>query len=545
MNRTTIVAVAGLLLGAGVGLWFAGGAGAGKSAEGDGPEPLYWVAPMDPSYRRDGPGTSPMGMDLVPVYAEGAGAGGPGVRIDPTLAFSFGVRLAAVERAPLDLSFETLGTVALAEPGVHHLHPRVPGWIERLTVDAEGDPVEAGQVLLELYAPDLVRAQEEFLIAREAGEAGLIDASRARLRALGMGPDQIAALAARGRAEERIEVRAERDGFVLALNVREGMYVEPETEVMAVGSLDPVWVTAEIFERQVPAVAAGRTAELTVDYLPGRRWQGRVDYVYPQLDVASRTLPVRVVFPNPDGVLRPGMFGRLRLLEAETEPVLQIPAEALIPGVGAAEDRVVVALGDDRYRARAVATGRRTAERIEIRAGLREGERVVASGQFLIDSESDVDAELLRMGAREAQPSCTDGTAASGRFLGMLSPEGGRTRVRIAHDPVPTLAWPAMTMPFLLAESVDASALSEGEAIRFCIARPAPGRFVVTALRRAEAGDVASPAAPEHRAMDHSGMDHSAMDHSGMDASGPASRAMDPPDSADHGRETSERGDAP
>jgi Cu(I)/Ag(I) efflux system membrane fusion protein len=274
------------------------------------------------------------------------------------------------------------------------------------------------------------------------------------------------------------------------------------------------------------------------------------------------------------------MFGRLRLLEAETEPVLQIPAEALIPGVGAAEDRVVVALGDDRYRARAVATGRRTAERIEIRAGLREGERVVASGQFLIDSESDVDAELLRMGAQEAQRSCTDGTAASGRFLGMLPPEDGRTRVRIAHDPVPTLAWPAMTMPFLLAEGVDASALSEGEAIRFCIARPAPGRFVVTALRRAEEGDFGSPAGPEYRAMDHSGMDHSGMDHSGMDHSemdhsemdhsgpasremdhsemdhsgidhsgmnhsGPASRAMDPSGSAGRDGETTERSGAP
>jgi Cu(I)/Ag(I) efflux system membrane fusion protein len=483
-----------------------------------------------------------MGMDLIPVYADDAGAAGPGVRIDPSLAFSFGVRLAAVERAPLDLSFETLGTVALAEPGVHHVHPRVPGWIERLTVDAEGDPVAAGQVLLELYAPDLVRAQEEFLIAREAGEAGLIDASRARLRALGMGPDQIAALAGRGRAEERIAVRAERDGFVLALNVREGMYVEPETEVMAVGSLDPVWVTAEVFERQVPAVAAGRPAELTVDYLPGRRWRGEVDYVYPQLDAATRTLPVRMVFPNPDGVLRPGMFGRLRLLEVETEPVLQIPAEALIPGVGAARNRVVVALGDDRYRARAVATGRRTADRIEIRAGLREGERVVASGQFLIDSESDVDAELLRMGALEALPSCVDGTAASGRFLGVLPPEDGRRRVRIAHDPVPALTWPAMTMPFLLAEGVDVSSLSEGDTIRFCIVRPAPGRFEVTELRRAEADVAPEPAGAADRERDHAGpaprrtdhsgpahrgMDHSGMDHSGMDHSGPAHRGMD------------------
>lgn len=409
-TRWMIAVVLGVLLGGALG-WFLAGSGAARDLPGGADEgerePLYWVAPMDSNYRRDAPGKSPMGMDLVPVYEE-QGSDAPGVRVSPTLAHNFGVRLATVERAPLDLSIDTLGTVALADPEIEHVHPRVAGWIERLAADAEGDPVRAGQVLLELYSPALVRAQEEFLVARGSGEDGLVEASRSRLRALGMAPEQIAELAERDSTRERIALRATRDGFLLALNVREGTYVEPSTEIMSIGTLDPVWVNAELFEREVPGVRLGQPAELTLDYLPGERWRGQVDYIYPRLDPQARTLRVRVAIANPEGVLRPGMFGRLRLQPARTAPTLQIPAEALIHGVGEGQDRVVVALGDDRYGARAVRVGRRTADRVEILAGLREGERVVASGQFLIDSESDVDAELLRMGGSGADPAEAD-----------------------------------------------------------------------------------------------------------------------------------------
>lgn len=411
MDRRWMIAGAlGLLLGAGAG-WFAADSGttgvADRSAAGGEQAPLYWVAPMDSSYRRDGPGKSPMGMDLIPVYEDDS-TDLPGVRVSPTLAHNFGVRLASVTQAPLDLSIDTLGKVALAEPAIEHVHPRVSGWIERLVADTPGDPVRAGQVLLELYSPELVRGQEEFLVAQASGEEGLLEASRARLQALGVSAEQLADLAESGRARPRIALRAGRDGFLLSLGVREGMYVEPRTEVMAIGALDPVWVMAEVFERDVPGVEVGQRAELTLDYLPGERWTGEVDYVYPRLDPVARTLRVRLVLPNPEGLLRPGMFGNVRLFAAETAPTLQIPAEALIHGVGDAPDRVVVALADDRYGSRAVRVGRRTADRVEILAGLREGERVVASGQFLIDSESDVDTDLLRMGPAPTQPSGLD-----------------------------------------------------------------------------------------------------------------------------------------
>jgi Cu(I)/Ag(I) efflux system membrane fusion protein len=203
MDRRWIIAGAlGLLLGATAGWFAAGSAREGGSAAGEG-EPLYWVAPMDPGYRRDAPGKSPMGMDLVPVY-ETQDTDARGVRVSPTLAHNFGVRLATVVRMTLDLSIDTLGTVALADPQIEHIHPRIAGWIERLVASSEGDRVNAGQVLLELYSPALVRAQKEFLVARGSGEEGLVEASRSRLRALGMSREQIAELAERGRTRERI-----------------------------------------------------------------------------------------------------------------------------------------------------------------------------------------------------------------------------------------------------------------------------------------------------------------------------------------------------
>lgn len=376
-------------------------ASAGEAAASS--EPLYWVAPMDPGYRRDGPGKSPMGMDLVPVYANGDAAAGGGVHIDPGMAQDFGVRLATVQRAVLDDGFATLGSVALAEPRITHVHPRVSGWVERLAVSAEGDPVHAGDVLMELYSPDLVRAQDEYLIARRQGDDALREASATRLRSLGMTPSQITALARSGHAQERIPILADTDGFVAALKVREGMYIQPSTEVMALGVTDPVWVFAEVFEHQVSAVAVGQSARLTLDFLPGREWTGEVEFLYPQLDMPLRTLQVRMRFANPDGALRPGMFGTVHLGTLHPQPTLVVPREALIRTGGTAPDRVVVALPDDRYRARAVRVGRVAGDAAEILSGLREGERVVASGQFLIDSESDVDADLLRIDAGGGQ----------------------------------------------------------------------------------------------------------------------------------------------
>ncbi len=377
--------------------------GAGKTMSGE-REVLYWVAPMDPNFRRDEPGKSPMGMDLLPVYADQAGESGV-VSIDPVIINNLGVRTAAAERGVLSRRIETVGYVGYDEDTVHHVHTRVDGWIEKLAVNATGDPVKQGQVLFELYSPALVNAQQEFLATSGSAVQGLADASRQRLLALGVSQTEIDRLARNRRVRQHIQVFAQSDGVVAHLGVREGIYVTPATDIMSIAKLDQVWVLAEVFERQAAWVRPGQRADVELDYLPGKRWQGTVDYVYPELDERTRTLKVRLRFDNADEVLRPNMFTRVVIFGTETDAVVHVPREALIRG--GKVSRVVVSLGDGRFRAQPVEIGIESGARVEIRRGVTVGERVVTSGQFLIDSESNIDVALERFqssGASDPSP---------------------------------------------------------------------------------------------------------------------------------------------
>jgi Cu(I)/Ag(I) efflux system membrane fusion protein len=356
-------------------------------------EVLYWQAPMDPSYRRDQPGKSPMGMDLVPVYADEAGPGV--VAIDPVVAGNLGVRTATAEQGVLSRRIETVGYVGYDEDTLQHIHIRVDGWIENLTVKATGDPVRRGQVLFELYSPELISAQEEFLASMKSNNVALREASQARLIAMGMTESEIARVAEAGEAEQRVRIYAERDGVVAHLGVRESHFITPATNIMSIAQLNRVWVLAEVFERQSAWVERGQAAEVELDYLPGERWRGTVDYVYPELDPGTRTLKVRLRFENPADKLRPNMFARVTIQGTESGPVIHLPREAVIRG--GAVDRVVLDLGGGYYRAQPVRIGMESGDRIEIRDGISVGDRVVTSGQFLIDSESNIESALSRL----------------------------------------------------------------------------------------------------------------------------------------------------
>jgi Cu(I)/Ag(I) efflux system membrane fusion protein len=528
MNKLVLALVslaAAIALGVVIGrVWQSGGDSMPDAGTGE-REILYWKAPMDPNYRRDEPGKSPMGMDLVPVYADDANEDDPAVvSISPTVVSNLGVRTALVEKGALSRRVETVGYVGYDEDTLQHVHTRVDGWIETLAVKATGDPVERGQLLFELYSPTLVNAQEEYLAAKSSGNANLLEASRARLNALGVTGNEIARLDRDRTANQLVSIYTEIDGYVAELGVREGIYVTPATEIMSVAKLDQVWVLAEVFERQAAWIEAGQQAEVELDYLPGQSWQGVVDYVYPELDPSTRTLTVRLRFDNRSEILRPNMFARITIFGSETNPVVHVPREALIRG--GTGNRVVLALGDGRFRAQPVNIGIESADRVEIRSGLREGDLVVTSGQFLIDSESNIDSALARM---DAGP---DTELANRVQIGAVvrGTDVEANKITLQHDPVPEWSWPAMTMQFDVIDASLISGLSKDQAVDVVIEKQADGRHRITDILPSSAPRQSPETSGEdtdHSDHDMEPAEEETVDHSGHDMAPVEDEPMD------------------
>jgi len=371
------------------------------SAENGEREILYWVAPMDANYRRDKAGKSPMGMELVPVYADEAGNDGSSVTIAPEVIQNLGIRTAVAERSRLWRSIDTVGYVDFDESKVSHIHLRTEGWIEHLAVHSEGDRIRKGEKLLELYSPELVNAQSEFVQALAGGNRSLIQASQERLSALGIPAEQIKTLKKSRKVNQNIVIRAPQDGVVSNLAVRHGMFIKPDKQVMSLADLSSVWLVAEIFERQADWVKVGQTAEVSLAFLPGHTWEGQVEYIYPSLDPKTRTLKARLRFPNPDEVLKPNMYANVKIYGGAKDDVVVIPVEALIRT--GREERVVIALGDGRFESRTVTAGIESGDWVAIIEGIQPGDRVVTSGQFLIDSEASLKASTQRMSPVEPE----------------------------------------------------------------------------------------------------------------------------------------------
>ncbi len=357
-------------------------------------EILYWVAPMDPNYRRDKPGKSPMGMDLIPFYSS-PDESENSVTISPVVVQNLGVRTTEAELARLWRGIDTVGYVDYDESKVSHIHLRTEGWIEKLAVQSEGERVKIGDFLFDVYSPKLVNAQEELVTALATGNSGLIRATKERLSALGISGSQISQLEKTKKVKQRISIYAPQDGVVSVLAVREGMFVKPSQKVMKLGDLSSVWLLAEVFERQSQWVDVGQDAEVTLSYLPGQSWQGKVEYIYPSLDPKTRTLKVRLRFENPGERLKPNMYANVKIYGGAKVNTTVIPLEALIRS--GREERVIISLGDGRFEARDVKAGIESGNFVEILEGVEPGEEVVTSGQFLIDSEASMRASLKRM----------------------------------------------------------------------------------------------------------------------------------------------------
>ena len=361
-------------------------------------DPKY-VCPMHPQIVKDEPGDCPIcGMDLVAKMMDPMTGKRPQVTLTPAVIQTLGVRTAGAERGTLWKHIKTVGRIEYDETRLAHVHPRADGWIESLDLRAEGEPVKRGQRLAEFYAPNILSAQVDFLLAQDrTGAQRRVSEDKARniLRLLDVPDDIIREIERTGEPRNRIPIRAPIDGIVTKMVARDGMYVTEASEMFSIADLSRVWVMVDIYEHQIDWLREGLSAEMTVPARPGRTWKGRVDYLYPELDPASRTLKVRLAFDNPDRSLKPNMFADVVIYGGPKRDVLKVPAAALI--VTGERESVVTALGDGRFQPVDVATGMQHGGEVEILSGLEPGDEVVISGQFLIDSESNLQASFMRM----------------------------------------------------------------------------------------------------------------------------------------------------
>ncbi len=477
--RTLILGAVVLTVGILIGVFGGRLMGGGEATSGSGePEILYWVAPMDPNFRRDEPGKSPMGMDLVPVYAGDEPADTSSVTISPSVENNIGVRTAVAERSRFAEDLNTVGYVRPVDDLTSVVDVRAQGWIEDLRVAAVGDVVEAGDLLFRMYSPEIVTAQTEFLQATRVGRSGLISAARSRLRALGVGNAQIDAIARRGQTQRLIDVYAPRPGVVLEMNVREGAHAHPSMVVMTIADLREVWVIADLFEDDAGVIEADQAVHMLSPAQPGRMWHGRVEYVYPTVDPTSRSIPVRMRFDNADGALRPEAFVNVRIEVAPRENVLSVPAEAVIR-TGQSE-RVILALGEGRYQPARVTTGSEARGQVEILSGLAAGERVVVSSQFLIDSEASLQGATLRMSPAEEEAPPPEVVFGTGVVDAVMASHG---MIDLTHDPIPALDWPVMSMSFfLIDESVSLDGLAAGDVVDFSLRQNGDGQWRIATI---------------------------------------------------------------
>ncbi len=363
---------------------------------------LYWVNPMNPAIRSDKPGKAPDGMDYVAVYAEEAppeAVPAGSVKISAEKQQLIGVQYGEVTLQPVAETIRAVGKVTYDETKIRHVHTKVDGWIDRVFVDFTGKLVEKDQPLLSLYSPDLLATQQEFLIAKKgkdylgtntnqevaANAVSLYQSARERLRLWDISDAQIKELEERGTPTRTLTLYSPVSGFVVTRNSFEKQRVTPDTELYTIADLSTVWIIADIYEYELPKIRLGQMARMTLTYFSGKTYAGRVSYIYPQLDNMTRTAKIRVEFTNPDFSLKPDMYANVDLQIGYGKQV-SVPEEAVLDSGG--EQIVFVAREGGYFEPRRVRLGAKVNNRYIILSGLKEGEKIVTSGNFLVDSES-------------------------------------------------------------------------------------------------------------------------------------------------------------
>ncbi|MBC7779359.1 MAG: efflux RND transporter periplasmic adaptor subunit [Proteobacteria bacterium] len=426
---------------------------------------LYYHDPMVPGNRFDQPAKSPfMDMMLVPVYA-GGNADGSSVTVSPRIQQNLGVRTALVSEGTLAPQVNAVGSIAYNERDQALVQARATGYIERLHVRAAFDRVVRGQILAELYIPEWIAAQEEFLSVRRmrgVDLGGLIDGARQRMRQVGMSEAQVALVETTGRTQPRIALTAPIGGVVTELMVREGMTVMSGAAMFRINGLGTIWAEAELPESQAALVRPGARVEAKSPAVPGTTFAGRVQAILPRIDAATRTIRVRLELANPGARLVPGMSVQMQFMDPRPGKVLLVPTEAIIQ----TGRRTVVMLAeeDGRFRPVDVEIGIESGDQTEVRRGLQSGQRVVVSSQFLIDSEASLKGVEARLNA--APP---PGAAVSTqRHEGDARVEAiGRDAITLSHGPIASLKWPSMTMDFKPPSNGLPRGLATGDKVNF------------------------------------------------------------------------------
>ena len=453
---------------------------------------LYYRNPMGLPDTSPMPKKDPMGMDYLPVYeGDEEAADDGGLRISPGKVQKLGVRTAPARLQMLDRSVHASGRVEIDESRTYTVTAKFEGYIERLHVNTSGQPVGRGQPLFEVYSPELVSAQREYALAAQGvgklndagGEAQgamqqLAESSLQRLKNWDISEEQVKALAKSGDAKRTLTFRSPVAGIITDKKAVQGMRFMPGETLFQIADTSSVWMQADVFEQDIAAVNVGQKAKIRINAYPGEVFEGRIAYVYPTLKAETRTVPVRIELPNPKGKLKPAMFADVDIPAGGAQPVLTVPASAVIDS--GSRQVVIVQLAEGRFEPRPVKLGQRGGDFVQVLEGIREGDLVVTAANFLIDAESNLKAAL---GGMQPPVPATKPTAVGHQAEGTLNAiDLAAGSVTISHGPVASLNWPAMKMDFVLANPGLVSGIAPGTGVVIEFVERKPGEWVVTSL---------------------------------------------------------------
>jgi Cu(I)/Ag(I) efflux system membrane fusion protein len=466
-----------------------------RTQDSSGKKVLYWYDPMTPGQKFDKPGKSPfMDMQLVPKYATEDSAENSSVAISSMTVQNLGIRLEKSAMMSFGESFSAVGRVEPNEHRIYAVQTRIPGFVERLSVRAVGDSVRKGQKIAEIYAPEILATQQEYLallpLTQLDADNSLKQAARGRLKLLGMTESEIEAIAISNKPSPRFGVYAPASGVVSELGIREGAQLMPGTSLIQLSDLSDVWVIADVPERDAARLKVGLTAEVKFQSIPSETFKGKVSYLYPTLNDASRTLQARVELPNKDFRLRPGMYANI-IFTGQTHEALAIPTESVIE---TGKRKIVIIKSGEGYRPVEVVTAQERDNYTEVLQGLSEGDEVVSSGQFLIDSEASLSGVLAKLSRQVVSINIINGTVKKlagkpfeevfvghGKVVGINFKRG---TVTLEHEAITKLNWPAMTMDFLVKDAQLLTKIKVNDLVDFDLKADTKEEYVIVRIER-------------------------------------------------------------